>query len=92
LPNVPTTVEAGFPNSEFNFWVGVLMASKTPAPIVERLHNEIKAALENPAVRERLARLGADPMPLTSREFDALIQKEIISNIDLVKAANIKVN
>jgi tripartite-type tricarboxylate transporter receptor subunit TctC len=92
LPDVPTTVEAGFPNSEFNFWVGVLMASKTPAPIVERLHNEIKAALANPAVKERLTRLGADPMPLTSREFDALIQKEIISNIDLVKAANIKVN
>ena len=92
LPDVPTTVEGGFPESEFNFWVGVLVPSKTATPIVERLHNEIKAALENPAVKERLARLGADPMPLTSREFDALIQKEIISNIDLVKAANIKVN
>ncbi|MFY9686128.1 MAG: tripartite tricarboxylate transporter substrate binding protein [Pseudolabrys sp.] len=92
LPDVPTTVEAGFPNSEFNFWVGVLVPSKTPTPIVERLHKEIKAALENPAVKERLTRLGADPMPLTSREFDSLIQNEIISNIDLVKAANIKVN
>ena len=69
-----------------------MVPGKTPAPIVERLHNEIKAALENPAVKERLTRLGADPMPLTSREFDALIQKEINSNIDLVKAANIKVN
>ena len=85
-------MEAGFPNSEFNFWVGVLVPSKTPTPIVERLHKEIKAALENPAVKERLTRLGADPMPLTSREFDSLIQNEIISNIDLVKAANIKVN
>jgi tripartite-type tricarboxylate transporter receptor subunit TctC len=92
LPDVPTTVEAGFPNSEFNFWVGVLVASKTPAPIVERLHNEIKAALENPAVKQRLNQLGADPMPLTSREFDALIQSEIISNQELVKAANIRVN
>jgi tripartite-type tricarboxylate transporter receptor subunit TctC len=68
------------------------VASKTPAPIVERLHNEIKAALENPAVKQRLNQLGADPMPLTSREFDALIQSEIISNQELVKAANIKVN
>ena len=48
--------------------------------------------MENSAVKERLTRLGADPMSLTSREFDALIQKEIISNTDLVKAANIKVN
>jgi tripartite-type tricarboxylate transporter receptor subunit TctC len=85
-------VEAGFPNSEFNFWVGVLVASKTPVPIVERLHKEIKAALDNPAVKGRLTQLGADPMPLTSREFDAMIRKEIIDNHDLVKAANIKVN
>ena len=92
LPNVPTTVEAGFPNSEFNFWVGVLVPSKTPGPIVERLHNEIKAALGNPAVKERLTRLGADSMPLTSREFDALIRKEITDNAELVKAAGIKVN
>jgi tripartite-type tricarboxylate transporter receptor subunit TctC len=92
LPDVPTTVEAGFPNSEFNFWVGVLVASKTPVPIVERLHKEIKAALDNPAVKGRLTQLGADPMPLTSREFDAMIRKEIIDNHDLVKAANIKVN
>jgi tripartite-type tricarboxylate transporter receptor subunit TctC len=92
LPNVPTTVEAGFPNSEFNFWVGVLAPSQTPAPILERLHNEIKTALANPGVKERLAKLGADPMPLTAREFDALIVKEIAGNVELVKAAGIKVN
>jgi tripartite-type tricarboxylate transporter receptor subunit TctC len=92
LPDIPTTTEAGFPNSEFNFWVGVLVASKTPAPIVERLHNEVKAALDNPAVKERLTQLGADPMPLTSREFDAMIQREIVDNHELVKAASIKVN
>jgi tripartite-type tricarboxylate transporter receptor subunit TctC len=92
LPDVPTTVEAGFPNSEFNFWCGVLAPAQTPAPIVDRLYNEIKTALENPAVRERLARLGADPMPMTSAEFDAMIRKEIDDNIALVKAAGIKVN
>jgi tripartite-type tricarboxylate transporter receptor subunit TctC len=92
LPDVPTTVEAGFPNSEFNFWVGVLAPSQTPAPILERLHNEIKAALANASVKERLAKLGADAMPMTASEFDALIRKEIAENIELVKAAGIKVN
>ncbi len=38
LPNVPTTVEAGYPNSEYNFWVGVLAPAQTPAPqLLERL-------------------------------------------------------
>lgn len=92
LPNVPTTVEAGFLNSEYNFWIGVLVASATPDAIVTRLHDEIKAALANPAVKERLTRLGADPMPLTSAQFDALIKKEINDNVELVKAAGIKVN
>ncbi len=92
LPNVPTTVEAGFPNSEFNFWVGVLAPAQTPAPILERLHNEIKIALAKPDVKEKMARLGADPMPLTGAQFDALIQKEVGEYIELAKAANIKVN
>lgn len=92
LPNVPTTVEAGFPNSEYNFWIGVLVRKETPAPIVERLYNEIKKALDNPDVRQKLARLGADPMPLTANEFGVLIDKEIASNAELVKAAGIKAN
>jgi tripartite-type tricarboxylate transporter receptor subunit TctC len=92
LPDVPTTVEAGFPNSEFNFWVGVLVPAQTPAPIIERLHNEIKKALANPTIKERLARMGADPMPMTPGQFDAMIVKEIGENRELVKAAGIKVN
>ncbi|MDP2409696.1 MAG: tripartite tricarboxylate transporter substrate binding protein [Pseudolabrys sp.] len=92
LPNVPTTVEAGFPDSEFNFWVGALAPSQTPAPILDRLHAEISKALANPDVREKLARLGADPMPMSAADFEALIVKEIAQNRDLVKAAGIKVN
>jgi tripartite-type tricarboxylate transporter receptor subunit TctC len=49
-------------------------------------------ALQTPAVREKLAGLGADPMALTSAEFDALVKREIETNTELVKAAGIKVN
>ena len=70
LPNVPTTIEAGFPNSEYNFWIGVFAPSQdTDAPILERLHKEIAAALANPAVAERLAKLGADPMTMSAERF-----------------------
>ncbi|MFN3349681.1 Bug family tripartite tricarboxylate transporter substrate binding protein [Pseudorhodoplanes sp.] len=92
LPNVPTTIESGIPNSEYDFWIGLFAPAKTPAPILERLHKEIAAALANPGVQEKLTKLGADPMPMSAADFRALIGKEIKSNAELVKAAGIKPN
>jgi tripartite-type tricarboxylate transporter receptor subunit TctC len=92
LPDVPTTVEAGYPNSEYNFWAGVFAPAKTPPEIRARLYDELAKALANPAVRAKLQGLGADPMPLTSAQFDALVKSEIATNTELVKAAGIKVN
>ena len=92
LPNVPTTVEAGYPNSEYNFWAGVFAPAKTPADIRAKLYAEIVKALHEPAIRGKLASLGADPMPLTSQQFEALVRNEIETNTQLVKAAGIKVN
>ena len=92
LPDVPTTVEAGYPNSEYNFWAGIFLPAKTPADIRARFYSELAKALQTPSVREKLAGLGADPMPLSSTEFDALVKREIETNTQLVKAAGIKVN
>src|SRR5205814_8156417 len=41
MPDLPTTEEAGYSNSAYNFWVGALVSSKTPRALVERLHKEI---------------------------------------------------
>jgi len=92
LPDVPTTVEAGYPNSEYNFWAGVFAPSKVLADIRAKLHDEIAKALQQPAVRDKFITLGADPMPLTSAQFEALVRNEIETNGQLVKAAGIKVN
>jgi len=92
LPDVPTTVEAGYPNSEYNFWAGVFAPAKTPANIRAKLYAEIAKTLQNPATREKLVKLGADPMPLDSAQFEALVRSEIETNTQLVKAAGIKVN
>jgi tripartite-type tricarboxylate transporter receptor subunit TctC len=92
LPDVPTTVQAGYPNSEYNFWAGIFAPAKTPADIRTRLYAEIAKALQVPAVRDRLKALGADPMPLSSAQYEELVRKEIETNTALVKAAGIKVN
>jgi len=92
LPNVPTTIEAGFPDSDYNYWMGLLVPSKTPKDIVERLRAETEKALKAPNVVDKFKPQGIEPMPLSPAEFDALIAKEIGTNIALVKAAGLKFN
>ena len=90
LPDVPTTVEAGFANSDYNFWLGMFVPANTPRDIVERLNQETVKVLHMPAVREKLATLGGEPMAMTPAEFDAFLRQEIAMNAALVKAAGIK--
>ena len=90
LPDVPTTLEAGFANAEYPIWFGLFLPAKTPRDIVDKLHSETLKALQAPKVREKLATLGLDPMVMTPNEFDAHVQKEIAVNAALVKAAGIK--
>ena len=91
LPDVPTTLEAGFKNSEYDFWFGVFAPSKTPRAIIERLNREVAKALEDPAVKDKLTKLGVQPMPMTAQQFDDYVRGELEQNAALVKAAGIKV-
>jgi len=91
LPDVPTTLEAGFKNSEYDFWFGVFAPSKTPRAIIERLNWEVTKALEDPAVKDKLTKLGVQPMPMTAQQFDDYVRGELEQNAALVKAAGIKV-
>ena len=92
LPVVPTTLEAGFKDSDFNYWNGMLVPAKTPRPIVERLHAEITKALAHPDVQAKLAAQGVEPAPLTPTEMDAMIAREIALNLKIAKAAGLKFN
>jgi len=92
LPDVPTTLEAGYANSDYTFWNGLLASSKTPPAIVTRLYDEVRQALTRPEVAERLAPQGNEPMPLTPAQFDATIRTEIADNLALAKAAGLTFN
>ena len=89
LPDVATTLEAGIANSDYNFWVGMAVPSKTPRDIVNRLHAETAKALASAEVRASMAKLGAEPMLMKLEEFDSYIRNEIKTNAALVKAAGI---
>ena len=90
LPNVPTTIEAGYPDSDYIFWNGLFVPAKTPKEIVDRLHAETRKVLAVPAVQEKFKPQGIEPMDLTPAQYDALIRKEVDMNLAFVKAAGLK--
>ncbi len=90
LPDVPTTTEAGFPNSDFDFWIGLFLPAKTSRPIVEKLSRETMRAVQSPAVQERLATLGAEPMVMTAAEFGAYLRAQIATTGELTRQIGIK--
>jgi tripartite-type tricarboxylate transporter receptor subunit TctC len=93
LPNVPTTIDAGYPESDFDFWVGMFVPSKTPRDIVEKLYVETRKAAELPELRAQMAAIGGEPMEaMTPAEFDDYVRKEIARNAAIAKAAGITPN
>jgi tripartite-type tricarboxylate transporter receptor subunit TctC len=90
LPDVPTTVEAGVPGSDYTFWVALVVPSATPSAALARLHQEAAKALATPELIERLAKLGAEPMLMPSVEFNAFLRTEVETAARIVKAADLK--
>jgi tripartite-type tricarboxylate transporter receptor subunit TctC len=85
FPDLPTVAESGLPGFDVNTWFGVFAPAATPAPIVRRLNEEIVKALRTPDMRERLARMGAEPSPTTPEQLGALVQSELKKYAEVVK-------
>ena len=89
LPDVPTTIEAGFPDSDFDFWVGMFVPKQTPRDVVAKMHQETAKALHSAEVKERLGKLGVETAIMQPEDFDARIAKETAIAEQLAKAAGI---
>jgi tripartite-type tricarboxylate transporter receptor subunit TctC len=90
LPNIPTTLEAGYANSDVAVWFGVFMPAKTPRAVIDKFHAAGTKVLETPAIRQKLRQLAIDPRPLTPVEMDRFVADEIVANGRLIKAAGIQ--
>ena len=89
-PELPTIAESGFAGFEVVGWFGWVAPAKTPRQIVARLHDEIVRVLREPAMKERLLGLGADPVGSTSQEFAAFIKSEHYKWARVIRDANIR--
>jgi len=89
LPDVPTTIESGYPNSDYRFWIGVFAPVKTPRDVVNKLNVEIQKAVRFPGVSEKLTNLGVQPMTINAEQFDNFVKDELKINAELAKAAGL---
>ena len=90
LPHVPTIAESGLPGFDYNLWVGMFAPAGTPNDIVEKINADVARVVQMPDVRERMAALGAEAMPMTPAEFRRFMREEIAESAKVVKAAGIK--
>ena len=90
LPDIPTMRESGFSDLEFQGWFGLFAPAGTPLPVVRRLEQEMKRALNLPDVRQRLGALHLTPGGNTSEEFAARIATELARWAAIAKAAKIE--
>ena len=91
LPGVPTSAEAGLPGLESGLNYGLLAPADTPGPIVEKLNRALRAGIDTPEVRARIAADGGDPLPSTPEEYTRDIEREDARWGALIKKLNLKV-
>lgn len=92
LPNVPTTLEAGFPNSDYTFWIGMFAPAKTPKDIVAKLNAEIAKVVATPEVKDKLTALGVVTEVKSPSQFDAQVKAELGTYAAFAKTAGMKVD
>jgi tripartite-type tricarboxylate transporter receptor subunit TctC len=90
LADVPTTAEIGYPKAAYAFWNGAFVPAKTPPDVVAKIHTEIAKAVAEPAIRERLAKLGIVPLNMTQPEFQKYFEADVRDTDALAKAAGIE--
>lgn len=90
MPEVPTTGEAGVKGADSPLWFGVWAPAGTPADIVAKVNADVRKALADPGVKEKLANLGNDAMDMSSGEFAKFVREEIETYGKVVRDAGIK--
>ncbi|RDK04934.1 tripartite tricarboxylate transporter substrate binding protein [Cupriavidus lacunae] len=89
LPDVPTVAACGYPGFDIHAWYGMLVRAGTPAPVQQRLYDEIRTALQSPAGTQYLHEQGIDPGGMPPADFGALIRKDLASWQDVVHRLHI---
>jgi tripartite-type tricarboxylate transporter receptor subunit TctC len=90
MPDVPTAIEAGYPEYETYAWYGMYTAKGTPRDVVAKIQQDIARIVRLPDMQERLNQFGAEPIASTPEDFAAFTRAESDKFAKLIKAAGIQ--
>lgn len=91
LPEVPTVAESGLPGYDMVLWSGLFAPAGTPAEIVDRLHREMREALQDPKIREQLELIAVQPSGMGPEQTTELMRKELARFGEVAAKGGIKV-
>ena len=91
LPDVPTVEEAGVPGYVYYTWFGLWAPKKTPQPIIAKLNAEVKKAIADPAVKDRIVAAAGETLDMPLTDIEPFLKAEIAKWADVVKRAGIQV-
>jgi len=91
LPEVPTLAEAGWPAAEVVVWAGIMAPAGTPRTIVRQLERAFVDSVQLPDVRERMTKLGADPVGNGAKAFAEVLEKDLVLWQRVAQASGVKV-
>lgn len=91
LPDVPTAQEAGLPTFEAYSWLGIVMPAGVGKDVATKMQNEVLRILELPDVKERMAAIGLDPLPMSGERFAAFMKTETDKWARTIKASGMKI-
>ena len=89
LPDVPTTTEAGVAGADSPLWFGVWAPAGTPADVVLKISTDVRKALANPEVHQKLAALGNDVLDMSPEQFAKFVREEMEAYAKVIRAAGI---
>jgi tripartite-type tricarboxylate transporter receptor subunit TctC len=90
MAEFPTVAESGFPGYEAISWFGLVAPAGTPAPIINKVHQDAMKIVNDPQIRTKFAALGLDPVGTTPAETATIIKNDIAKWAKVIKDANIK--
>jgi tripartite-type tricarboxylate transporter receptor subunit TctC len=90
LPDLPTMAQAGFPDIDVEFWIGIFAPAATPKDIVAALNRQVDKAVALPDVRQRLDALGFEAAAIGSADSATKLKSESVKWAKVVQAAGIK--
>ena len=91
-PEIPTSVEQGFPGLESYVWFGLYAPARTPKTLIAKINRDVVSILRLPETRDALLAQGAEAVPTTPEEFAAFQKSEIAKWGKVIKQAHVVVN